>query len=859
MLDDEMASILQTDCFASRLATPSLRARSKPRRPRLMTATTVCNLRKTNILSYAPKWMRPPCKAVFGFGAQLAYVAESEPCGMLLQLESPLEELEEIVHQAIRLVQPDYDLHRHCLERAEQATSPANAQVWQVLSALLVPNSRLAVLEIVCGAESLPNAPQLMELNAGTIGLLLSVPPVQSSRVAPMLSDAELAAATEIIPEVGTGAAYAPRDLGQGTQPAASAEPWNAEQPPISAGTWDAPAPWEHGLDTVGASSVLDAPTLLAQEHATVSDRSSEAGFMAFTTAKPSSGMPAERMNLREMLIRGELPTAIDICLRQGQIAEALMIATCAGPATWTRTLHEALQRSTIQNATTKAVLTSVVLGHFDEAISVVSTADWKDALALLLLQGTFDEIAIGCTRLAERLSTSDCDAALICALCAADIARATRLWIQQGYSGYDLLERILILRQILVQGNPTMDVAAVALTAEALQVVEQIAAALIERGAVQLADMFLTELGVVSDLADRIRQFLGFAAGAGDSINRTGANAQTPWTRSNQPWSVEGAGKFPPLQMSTGAANRISSNRVPGVGHGNHIGREMLSSMSSSSMPTASRDTTSVHPPPVNGYAPSRSMQTRSPTSVGAATSATWSGSVDTRQVSRVSPKNLVASQVAAGGAGVMPPLSSPTTSHMNDSQGTAPATTWSGMSSLPPTTRAPMQTSSPTGHGSDTMTSLSSLQVPQGAALATGTSGAPSSNSMPTSADHSSGISVLCVDIRNLPVMPKQAATILQRVYAECAKRAVGGLERKKIQDIDRKLGLLLTRMSRGDISADAVAQLHRLCSELEQHHLNEANAIHTLLTREHYDGNSTWIMALKRLLEVAARVGY
>jgi hypothetical protein len=118
---------------------------------------------------------------------------------------------------------------------------------------------------------------------------------------------------------------------------------------------------------------------------------------------------------------------------------------------------------------------------------------------------------------------------------------------------------------------------------------------------------------------------------------------------------------------------------------------------------------------------------------------------------------------------------------------------------------------------------------------------------------------VSILSVDIGSLPVMPKQVATTLQRIYAECAKRAVGGLERKKIQDIDRKLGMLLTRMKQGDVSADAIAKLHRLCSELEQHHLPEAHATHTELTREHYDGNSAWIMALKRLLEVAARVGY
>jgi protein transport protein SEC31 len=816
---------------------------------------------RASVLSYAPKWMRPPCRGVFGFGAQLAYAVASDPCGLVLHLESPLSELEDIVHEAIRLVQPGYDLYQHCRQRAEQATSATDAQVWQVLAALSVPNSRLAVLEVICGAQSLPKDPQCLERNANTIGLLVSDPPVQTNRVAPVLTAAELEAA-EVASEPNNEDAYASATPKAMQQPG-SAATWMHQQASLPTEAWNAPAPWDRMPDAEG-SSLLDAPHSALQERAHTSDASAETETVALKAPRSADEVGYGRASLREMLIQGELPRAIEACLRQGQMAEALMIAAAAGPVEWTKTLQETLQRSVIQNPTTRATLSSVVLGRLNEAVAMASASDWKDILALLLLQGTFADVAEGCRLLAERLTSNDDGAALICALCAADIAKATRLWMQQGYAGYPLLERMLIFRQILYLGNPTMDVGAVTLTAEALDVVEQMAALLVERGATQLADVFLSELGLVaSELGDRIRQYLGSATGPRESASRQlGASSLSSWANANQPWPG-GRATIPPPSTTTTHGNRGGasdhSNRFAGVGPGNATSSGWPAS---SSIPPMATGTASV-PAAANGYAPptprlpsSLSTQNRLPVAGNVVATAPSMAAAEPRPVGGA----LAASPVAARGTpsmtGAIPALTSATATAANREQDAATAS-WTGPPSVPSTATGQLYPSGPKTIRTGPVSTMGPLSGPQTEVQGTNAGG----SQLPRMTADGIGreVSILSVDIGSLPVMPKQVATTLQRIYAECAKRAVGGLERKKIQDIDRKLGMLLTRMKQGDVSADAIAKLHRLCSELEQHHLPEAHATHTELTREHYDGNSAWIMALKRLLEVAARVGY
>ena len=119
--------------------------------------------------------------------------------------------------------------------------------------------------------------------------------------------------------------------------------------------------------------------------------------------------------------------------------------------------------------------------------------------------------------------------------------------------------------------------------------------------------------------------------------------------------------------------------------------------------------------------------------------------------------------------------------------------------------------------------------------------------------------GVPIAQVDLNTIPATYRPIATTLVRTYDACAQRAVAGLERKKIVDIDRKLGALLMRLAQQDIPEGACNKLRQLCTALDAHNLDSASNAHLQLTRDHYDGNSAWIMAIKRLLEVAARVGY
>jgi len=838
-----------------------------------------------SVLNYAPKWMRPPCRAVFGFGAQLAYVVEQPPAGFVLQLEYALEDLGYVAEQAIRLVQPGYDLYQHCVERAERASSADDAQVWRTLAALFVYDSRRALVEVLCGPNLVPSTPQMLEANAHIVGLAASVPPLQLHRVAPVLTEAQVAEAEaaaaaaaaqgSVVDAASAAAAGVAAAQLQHLSPArAQTRDWTkAETAPVPA-PWDASAPWEQTphQDT-GTESVLDAPSsgvAAATEHDTsaawpASNESgwSTAGAGAGAASPEHANAAAEQTSLRALLIRGQLSTAAERCFEQGQEAEALLLASCAGPVTWTRTLSASIHRAGIQDATTKAILSSLVLGRFDELISHASDTDWRDLLALLLLQGTYADIVTGCTRLAERLHSHDTTAALVCALCAGDVPLATRLWMEAGFRGYELLERMLILRQALGFGAPSGAATAVPLAAEALQVVEQIATALVERGAVQLASAFLQELGVDGELTDRVKQFLGYAASGFDKQSRQPGASQRPvWTAAMQAAPHMSSAAKPPQLTFTSTTS--------GYPNANDALRSGTLSAAPAPAPAPGGVGASIRSggtrPAANGYLPPATAPMTAPpvdtrarlpalaTSAAATaatdlssahwksseTHATWMKQLDAAPVQTAYERSAGVSSAAWLPNKHPPGTSASATWHTaGDTAGAEARQAVHAVAAGPPTL-----TSKALAGNTSQADRLNAVSSP-----ATSASG---------SVDRAGDVSVLAVDVASMPAVPRQVALTLQRIYDECAKRAVSSIERKKIQDIDRKLGVLLTRLKRGEITGDALAKLHRLCQELEQHRLNEANVIHTELTREHYDGNSIWIMALKRLLEVAARVG-
>jgi len=75
-----------------------------------------------------------------------------------------------------------------------------------------------------------------------------------------------------------------------------------------------------------------------------------------------------------------------------------------------------------------------------------------------------------------------------------------------------------------------------------------------------------------------------------------------------------------------------------------------------------------------------------------------------------------------------------------------------------------------------------------------------------------------------------------------------------RRKMEDMSKKLGLLLQRLNAQSIGPNEVQLLQELSMALDQADYNSALGYVRKLTTESWDENHLWILALKRLIESA-----
>jgi len=70
--------------------------------------------------------------------------------------------------------------------------------------------------------------------------------------------------------------------------------------------------------------------------------------------------------------------------------------------------------------------------------------------------------------------------------------------------------------------------------------------------------------------------------------------------------------------------------------------------------------------------------------------------------------------------------------------------------------------------------------------------------------------------------------------------------------MEDVNKRLGQLFERLNHNDISGQACDKLLQLCTALDGGDFAAAGDLQVALTTHDWDENSTWIIALKRLMD-------
>ena len=145
-------------------------------------------------------------------------------------------------------------------------------------------------------------------------------------------------------------------------------------------------------------------------------------------------------------------------CVRNGRIADALVLAASGGPELWTAT-----RDAYLASATTPLMrkMAAVVHQDFGKYVGESDLAAWKETLTLINTYSAAEELSGLCDQLGARLEaeTGDASSATLCFMCAANIAKVTELWAAyhcpQNGGGpeptaalLDLMEKLIIFQE---------------------------------------------------------------------------------------------------------------------------------------------------------------------------------------------------------------------------------------------------------------------------------------------------------------------------------------------------------------------------------------------------------------------------
>ncbi|XP_051054505.1 protein transport protein Sec31A isoform X16 [Phodopus roborovskii] len=196
-------------------------------------------------------------------------------------------------------------------------------------------------------------------------------------------------------------------------------------------------------------------------------------------------------------LLTGNFESAVDLCLHDNRMADAIILAIAGGQELLAQTQKKYFAKS--QSKITR-LITAVVMKNWKEIVESCDLKNWREALAAVLTYAKPDEFSALCDLLGARLE-SEGDSLLqtqacLCYICAGNVEKLVACWTkaQDGsnpLSLQDLIEKVVILRKA-VQLTQALDTNTVgALLAEKMS---QYASLLAAQGSIAAALAFLPD-----------------------------------------------------------------------------------------------------------------------------------------------------------------------------------------------------------------------------------------------------------------------------------------------------------------------------------------------------------------------------
>ncbi|NXA41288.1 SC31A protein, partial [Eudromia elegans] len=157
---------------------------------------------------------------------------------------------------------------------------------------------------------------------------------------------------------------------------------------------------------------------------------------------------------ITQALLTGNFESAVDLCLHDNRMADAIILAIAGGQELLSRTQEKYFTK--MQSKITR-LITAVVTKNWKEIVQFCDLQNWREALAAVLTYARPEEFAALCDLLGNRLEDEGDSLlqtqACLCYICAGNVEKLVACWTkaQDGNSPLslqDLIEKVVILRK---------------------------------------------------------------------------------------------------------------------------------------------------------------------------------------------------------------------------------------------------------------------------------------------------------------------------------------------------------------------------------------------------------------------------
>ncbi|XP_028629567.1 protein transport protein Sec31A isoform X10 [Grammomys surdaster] len=529
-------------------------------------------------------------------------------------------------------------------------------------------------------------------------------------------------------------------------------------------------------------------------------------------------------------LLTGNFESAVDLCLHDNRMADAIILAIAGGQELLAQTQKKYF--ATSQSKITR-LITAVVMKNWKEIVESCDLKNWREALAAVLTYAKPDEFSALCDLLGARLE-SEGDSLLrtqacLCYICAGNVERLVACWTRAQDSSnplslQDLIEKVVILRKA-VRLSQAMDTNTVgALLAEKMS---QYASLLAAQGSIAAALAFLpdnTNQPNIVQLRDRLCRAQGKSVPAQES-------SKSPYERQplskGRPGPVVGHPQMPRVQTQQYYPHGENPPPPGFIMHGNVIPNP------TAPLPASPGHMHSQLPPYPQPQRPQNG----------------WN---DPPALNRVQKKKKMPENF-------MPPvpITSPIMNPLGDPQSQV----------LQQQPSAPGQLSS---HASFPQPHLAGGQPFHGVQQPLAQTGMPPSFSKPNTEgapgapigntiQHVQALPTEKITKKPIPDEHLILKTTFEDLIQRCLSSATDPQTKRKLDDASKRLEFLYDKLREQTLSPTIINGLHSIARSIETRNYSEGLSVHThIVSTSNFSETSAFMPVLKVVLSQASKLG-